>query len=105
MRLAKRTLKGCGLEEGTVLSATCGILAGLVASTVAAPVDVIRTRLMGTGEYNNGIEGAFRVLRQEGLRGLWRGWTAAYLRLGPFLFLSWPTIEFIRKHVFGLSSF
>ncbi|KAF4666730.1 hypothetical protein FOZ61_009307 [Perkinsus olseni] len=101
----KRTLKGYGVEEGPLLSAIGGMTAGLVASTVAAPVDVVRTRLMSTGEYNTGLEGAIRILRQEGLRGLWRGWTAAYMRLGPFLLISWPTIESIRRHVFGLRSF
>ena len=57
-----------------------GIAAGLVGTTVAAPVDMVRTRLM-SGAGAEGVGSAvLRIWAEDGPRGFLRGWWPAYLR-------------------------
>jgi hypothetical protein len=95
--LAKSRL---GWSDGLHLHLRAGAAAGLVGTTVAAPADVVRTRIMSTAKADGGHMGigtALRVvLRESGPAGLLRGWVPAYLRIGP-LFLQ-PVPLIVRKH-------
>jgi hypothetical protein len=108
--LAKRHL---GCQEGLQLHLLAGFSAGLVGTTVAAPADVLRTRIMATaagdstaaGAHSRGgalFAAAHAVLRQSGPRGLLRGWVPAYLRIGPMFVLMPALIEQSRVRLFGL---
>lgn len=85
----------------------CGFISALVTTTAAAPVDLIRTRIMSnTDNYRLSIVvEAKRVLAQDGFRGFFRGWLASFSRFGPHFTISWPLIELSRKYVFGIDSF
>jgi dicarboxylate transporter 10 len=54
-----------------------------VAATVTSPVDVVKTRVMSA----SGKEGIFTILgdlvRKDGFRWMFKGWTPSFLRLGP----------------------
>ena len=101
--LAKSQL---GWSDGLHLHLCAGAAAGLVGTTVAAPADLVRTRIMSTAKADGGHMGigtALRmVLRESGPAGLLRGWVPAYLRIGP-MFLGLPVfIEQARVRVFEL---
>lgn len=55
----------------------------LVTTTVTAPLDMIKTNMYASGDYGV-VEITHRILDKEGFRGLLRGWSAAYVRLGKF---------------------
>ncbi len=42
----KQGLRGAGVQDGPVLHSVCSLAAGLVAATLGAPADVIKTRVM-----------------------------------------------------------
>ncbi len=50
-------------------------------TTVTAPLDMIKTNMYASGDYGV-VEFTHRIVDKEGFRGLLRGWSAAYVRLG-----------------------
>lgn len=53
----------------------------LVTTTVTAPLDTIKTNMYAAGRYGV-TELTHKIVHKEGFRGLLRGWSAAYVRLG-----------------------
>ena len=53
----------------------------LVTTTVTAPLDTIKTNMYAAGD-SGVMELTSKIVDKEGLRGLLRGWSAAYVRLG-----------------------
>jgi len=93
-----------GVIDSPALHFGAGIVAGLVGTTVTAPSDVLRTRIMQSG--NTGrvgiVQAAGAILHEYGPLGFFRGWLPAYMRVGP-LFLMMPAlVEQARKRLFGL---
>jgi solute carrier family 25 uncoupling protein 27 len=93
--------------ENAITWTFCGFFSALVTTTAAAPVDLIRTRIMShTSNYRSSIlVEAKNIFLQDGLRGFFRGWFASFTRFGPHFTISWPLIELSRKYVFGIDSF
>ena len=59
------------------------LVTGVAATTVAAPFDTLKSRVMASGSAL-GVGGAARELfAREGARALFRGWLPCYFRLGP----------------------
>ncbi|CCJ30119.1 unnamed protein product [Pneumocystis jirovecii] len=58
------------------------ILAGLVATTICSPIDVIKSRVMNSNGYMS-ILFVFKEIKKEGIRFIFRGWTPSFIRLGP----------------------
>lgn len=97
-------------EKARIMAASA--VAGLVAATVAAPVDLIRSRIMddarcaggSESKYNGTLDCIVKTVRAEGPFAMWKGWTPSYLRLGPHFMVSLPLLEFLRIHVFDLQA-
>ncbi|KAI9985766.1 hypothetical protein PInf_024532 [Phytophthora infestans] len=77
------------------------MVAGLVATTACAPADVVKTRLMNMhhNEYKSATDCFVKVVKHEGLRGLYKGWLPAYMRLGPQTLLTFVFLEQLRKRL------
>jgi len=96
-------------QEG-VRIAFASFVSGVTAATVAAPVDLVRSRVMDdargtTGSaYSGALDCAWRTVKAEGPFALWKGWAPSYLRLGPHFMVSLPLLEFLRTHAFGLKT-
>ena len=97
--LAKKHL---GVADTPSLHLGSGIVAGLVGTTAAAPVDVVRTRLMTAPRGASHADAVLGIWRDAGLRGFLRGWWPAYMRLGPVLLFYPALVEQVRIRVFGL---
>ncbi|CAJ0579800.1 unnamed protein product, partial [Mesorhabditis spiculigera] len=72
------------LSPGAVLLA--GGLAGIANWSVCIPADVLKSRLQTApeGKYPDGIRGVFKeVMREEGPKGLFKGFTPVMLRAFP----------------------
>ncbi|XP_020802422.1 solute carrier family 25 member 35 [Drosophila serrata] len=90
---AKSILKESGLiTHPTGLSFCSGLAAGSFVSVAITPLDVITTRLYnqgvdahGRGLYYNGwLDCVLKILRSEGVHGLYKGFWPIYLRSAPY---------------------
>ena len=95
-----------------------GLIAGFIGTTVSMPLDVVRTRIYQvaaaakTGSSSSlatsssatatAAEAVIAIAREGGPFGFFRGWTAAYVRLGPILVFYPALLEQVRKRVFGI---
>ncbi|KAF2862541.1 phenylalanyl-tRNA synthetase [Piedraia hortae CBS 480.64] len=84
--------EGFGWKDGLATHFTASSLAGLVATTVCSPFDVVKTRVM-SGHQREGIMKVVKeIVHKEGYGWVFRGWLPSFVRLGPhtvatFLFL------------------
>lgn len=77
-----------------------GGMAGMVACTIAYPLDLIRTRLAAQSEYiyYAGITDAFKkIIHEEGLLGLYRGIGATLMQVAPSLAINYAAYETARS--------
>ena len=111
--IAKTSLRGLfGQSEGVGLHVAASLVTGVVAAVVAAPFDVLKTRMMlsssssssaaSVGGREQGLVAtAICLVRTEGTGALLRGVVPSYLRLGPHALISFPLLEQLRG-AFGL---
>lgn len=73
-------LGSAGMSDGMPLHMLSSALAGTVATTISAPADVVRSRVMNMSAGNReGIVGMIsNSLRTEGPRFLFKGWLPAW---------------------------
>lgn len=97
---AKRhVLKITGMKEGVQTHLGCSLLTGLVTTTVINPVEVVKNTMFTKGkECNMGpVATAGNIFAREGMRGLYKGWTANYARLGPQTTITFLVLEKLRS--------
>lgn len=89
--------------EGVPCHLVSALIAGVSATVVASPVDVIKTRFMnaGPGVYSSALECARLTVRREGLPALYRGFTASCSRLVSWNIVLWVSFEQIKLAVAG----
>lgn len=113
---AKQYLLESGkLKEGIQLHFVASMFSGLVTTIASMPVDIAKTRIQNMKtlpgakpEYSGTIDVLTRVVRQEGLFSLWKGFTPYYCRLGPhtvltFIFLEQMNVAY-NQYVLGNTS-
>eukprot|EP01114_Cavostelium_apophysatum_P002865 TRINITY_DN12562_c0_g1_i1.p1 TRINITY_DN12562_c0_g1~~TRINITY_DN12562_c0_g1_i1.p1 ORF type:complete len:307 (-),score=35.96 TRINITY_DN12562_c0_g1_i1:12-932(-) len=92
------------LNDDYTLHLTSSIISGLVTTTAANPVDIVKTRWMTDRSlYKSPMDVLIKTVRSEGMLALFKGWVPNYLRLGPHFLLSLPLNEYIRRQL-GASS-
>ncbi|KAH9420837.1 hypothetical protein DERP_001268 [Dermatophagoides pteronyssinus] len=90
------------------------MISGLITTAASMPVDIAKTRIQnmkiinGKPEYTGAIDVLTKVIRNEGLFALWKGFTPYYARLGPHTVLTFIFLEQMnksyKKYVFGDTS-
>lgn len=83
---AKFRLENGSSELSALSTIFAGGTAGIIFWISAIPVDVLKSRLQTApdGQYPNGLRDVFTsVIRLEGIRGLYKGATAVFLRAFP----------------------
>lgn len=99
-------------KKSTHFSAS--LIAGLVATTVCSPADVVKTKIMnskgstGGGSGGDGVNGnAILILKNavkhEGIGFMFRGWLPSFIRLGPHTIVTFLVLEQLRKFKLGMS--
>ena len=69
-------------------------LAGLIAAIASTPVDRAKTLLMASrGVYSSVLSCLAHIARTRGLSGLYQGFFATWMRLGPWAFLFFVCYE------------
>ncbi|KAI9217826.1 mitochondrial carrier domain-containing protein [Blastocladiella britannica] len=87
------------LAEGPVLHILSAAIAGLCAVTVAAPADLVKSRIMGDPRhihYTGVLDCIVKTVRDEGPRAMFKGWLPSYLRIAPHFMISLPLFEVFR---------
>jgi len=100
------------VKDGPALHAMSSAVAGLVAATMGAPADVIKTRFMnqplddaGRGVYyKSSMQCLKMTVREEGFMALYKGWLPTWMRMAPWSLCFFLTFEQLRAAA-GLSSF
>jgi len=88
-----------------VVHVLASIVTGVVATTVAAPFDIIKSRTMASKDVQSHAGSILRELLQaDGALALLRGWWPAYLRLAPHAVMTFPLLEQMRRAL-GLDDF
>ncbi|KAJ3267354.1 hypothetical protein HDU77_000068 [Chytriomyces hyalinus] len=75
------------------------VAGAFVATTVCAPIDVIKSRIMAQkgGEYSGTWDCAKQIAKNEGLMAFMKGWTPAFARLGPHTILTFMIMEKVKS--------
>lgn len=97
---AKQYLVNSGhFKEGILLHFVASMMSGFITTVASMPVDIAKTRLQnmkivdGKPEYRGTVDVLSRVIRQEGLFALWKGFTPYFCRLGPHTVLTFIFLE------------
>ncbi|KAI8138612.1 mitochondrial carrier domain-containing protein [Fennellomyces sp. T-0311] len=88
------------LKDGLIVHFSSSVLAGLVATTVCSPVDVIKTRIMTAGAADHQMSSMSvmtQMYKNEGIASFFKGWTPAFIRLGPQTIITFVVLEQFKK--------
>lgn len=73
------------------------LLAGLVATTVCSPVDVVKTRIMNSAHKHEGTVTILKeAVKKEGVLFMFRGWVPSFIRLGPQTIVTFLVLEQLK---------
>mmetsp|Transcript_51840 Transcript_51840/g.85836 ORF Transcript_51840/g.85836 Transcript_51840/m.85836 type:complete len:89 (+) Transcript_51840:1-267(+) len=80
------------------------ICAGLVATVMSTPSDVLKTRIMSNPDaYSSTLDCLMKTVRNDGALALYRGFFPIWARMGPKAMVFYLTFEQLRSAL-GLSS-
>ncbi|KAF2367944.1 Mitochondrial substrate/solute carrier [Trinorchestia longiramus] len=87
-------------KESLPRNVACAVTAGVIASSIANPTDVLKVRLQsGQGKTDQGLLDAFlTIYRMEGVQGLWRGVGQTAQRAGVVVGVELPLYDICKYH-------
>jgi solute carrier family 25 phosphate transporter 23/24/25/41 len=91
------------VEMGNVFTGILGATSGAVSATVVYPLNLLRTRLQAQGTvlhqatYTGMMDVTRRTIKNEGVRGLFRGVTPNLLKVAPAISISYMVYENSKK--------
>ncbi|KNG84781.1 mitochondrial carrier protein Leu5 [Aspergillus nomiae NRRL 13137] len=92
--------KGSSTRLTAVAQLCCGAIAGIVAQTVAYPIDILRRRMqVGSvvGSRSGVLETARRVVLERGVRGFYVGLTIGYVKMAPMAATSFYVYDRMKR--------
>jgi hypothetical protein len=78
---------------------TSGALAGMAATTITHPLDVIRLRLNVERELKGAFDATSSILREGGPRALFKGYVPTLLSLSPFIAINFACFDTLKVRV------
>lgn len=87
------------MHDGLGLHFASSFLAGTVATTVCAPFDVIKSRIMNAAGSEPTTTVIARAFKNEGMTWLFKGWTPAWIRLSPNTIILFMSLEQLKKFI------
>ncbi|KAF9582893.1 hypothetical protein BGW38_010620, partial [Lunasporangiospora selenospora] len=70
-------------KESTLVHLSAAATAGVVTATMTNPIWLVKTRMQlqieGVRQYKNSVDCIYQILKNEGIRGMYRGLSASYL--------------------------
>lgn len=96
------------IPEGPVLHFVASVVAAFLSSTFSVPADFVMTRFQSAHQMGRSYPGVLSccttLLREEGPRAFFRGWTPLFVRVAPLYVLFLPAYEQVRRAL-GLGYF
>uniref|UniRef100_A0A8I3W0F8 Solute carrier family 25 member 30 n=3 Tax=Callithrix jacchus TaxID=9483 RepID=A0A8I3W0F8_CALJA len=88
-------------DETLPINVICGILSGVISSTIANPTDVLKIRMQAqSSSFQGGMIGNFmNIYQQEGTRGLWKGVSLTAQRAAIVVGVELPVYDITKKHL------
>lgn len=109
---AKEVLLGSmGLQDGLPVHFAAATFAGMMATILGNPVDVVKTRVMaakkaaeagGSAAYSGAVDCFVRTLRNEGFWAFYQGVTPQFFRITGWNIVMFVTFEQLKKAAAGL---
>ena len=85
-------------KDGTMVHLMSGFTAGFIATIVASPFDVVKTRVMSSPDAYTGVVNCFtRTLSEEGPMAFYNGFIPNFTRLGLWTCVTFVTMEKIKS--------
>ena len=87
------------LPPGFMVYTASSLVSGAAVTACMAPFDLVSTRIYNAPphRYTGITDAAVKTVRAEGVRGLYKGAWALYLRLAPHSVITLVTFEFLKK--------
>jgi len=96
----KQTLmKVFGMPDTAVTHSASALCAGLLAVAVGSPVDVVKSRMMGSSEYTGMFDCFAKTFKNDGPLGFYKGFLPNYARLGSWNVIMFLTLEQIKQAI------
>ncbi|KAI8473205.1 MAG: mitochondrial substrate carrier [Monoraphidium minutum] len=78
-----------------------GAAAGMTATALTHPLDVVRLRLaLPGGDYKGALDAATRMVRGEGLLSLYRGLVPTLVGIAPYAAINFASYDLIKKKLY-----
>jgi hypothetical protein len=87
-------------QKGPLVHFSAGLVAECMGALIWTPMDVVKQRLQtqqGTVKYKNSLHAIMTIGKQEGIRGLYRGFFASVATYGPFVGIYFTCYEQNKK--------
>jgi dicarboxylate transporter 10 len=93
-----RLIKSTYFKDNLTTHFTASLSAGVIATIITMPLDVLKTRIMNAkpGQYS-GVLDCARDIAKVGPSGFFKGFTPAFVRLGPHTILTFVFLEQLKK--------
>eukprot|EP01063_Lacrimia_lanifica_P024103 TRINITY_DN32066_c0_g1_i1.p2 TRINITY_DN32066_c0_g1~~TRINITY_DN32066_c0_g1_i1.p2 ORF type:complete len:296 (+),score=105.63 TRINITY_DN32066_c0_g1_i1:67-954(+) len=102
--LKTAAVKVFGMDPDSAVTHTCASAAsGFIGAAVGTPFDVIKTRVMNSEGKASPLAIAMRTVREEGFRGMFKGFVPTLTRFGPWQIIWLSSFEQISVLVTGHS--
>ncbi|KAJ0677272.1 putative mitochondrial carrier protein [Helianthus annuus] len=93
-------------KAAAIANAAAGVSAAMAAQLVWTPIDVVSQRLMVQGgnsavRYNGGVDAFRKIIRTDGVRGLYRGFGISILTYAPCNAVWWTAYSMGHRAVWG----
>ncbi|KAJ1365674.1 Mitochondrial 2-oxoglutarate/malate carrier protein [Parelaphostrongylus tenuis] len=97
---AKQMILGTGyVQDGIPCHFLASMVSGLATTIASMPVDIAKTRIQsmkvidGKPEYKNAFDVWMKIMKNEGVFALWKGFTPYYMRIGPHTVITFIFLE------------
>lgn len=95
------------MKEGPALHVASSFTAGFVTACTTSPFDVVKTRIMNQNKdnlgratvYKNSLDCILKIIKHEGVFGLYKGFIPNWMRIGPHTVVTFFVFEQLRKFV------
>eukprot|EP00471_Norrisiella_sphaerica_P005078 CAMPEP_0184487386 /NCGR_PEP_ID=MMETSP0113_2-20130426/9968_1 /TAXON_ID=91329 /ORGANISM="Norrisiella sphaerica, Strain BC52" /LENGTH=279 /DNA_ID=CAMNT_0026869679 /DNA_START=332 /DNA_END=1171 /DNA_ORIENTATION=+ len=92
-------------EDSIVVDCASALGSGFVTTLVMCPLDVVKTRVqnqpvdkLGNGVlYKNGADATMRIIHNEGVFALWKGFATLFVRTGPHYVLTFSIYGLLKR--------
>ncbi|XP_029648341.1 kidney mitochondrial carrier protein 1 isoform X1 [Octopus sinensis] len=97
----KRMFVSNPMDETLATNVFCGVVAGIVSSSIANPTDVLKVRMQAKTEslQTSMFQSFIQIYKKEGVRGLWRGVVPTAQRAAIVAGVELPVYDITKKHI------